>query len=101
MVTPPDWSTWTCFEMRQIPNITATALSMPKPTITPTIISTILRAPLDGAAAVGACPTGTCPAGATPAGVAAAAAKPVGMQQPPQNFGSENNSAPPVAKTHA
>src|SRR6202051_3477993 len=101
MVTPPDGSTWTDREMRQIPNITATALSRPRPTITPTIISTSLRAPLEGAAAAGAipagtCPTGTCPAGALPAGIAVAAeaGKLVGAAQPWQNLVSGDSSAP-------
>src|ERR1700730_17315088 len=80
--------------MRHIPNMTATALSKPKPTRTPTIISTILRVPLEGAAAAGACPAGTCPPAATPAGAAAEAAKPVGAPQPPQNLVSADNSAP-------
>src|ERR1700730_5158884 len=94
MVTPPDRSTLTDLEMRQIPNITATALRMPRPTIHPPIMSTILRAPLDGAAAAGACPTGTCPAEATAAGAAAEAVKPVGAPQPWQNLVSAESSAP-------
>src|ERR1700719_5068478 len=94
MVTPPDGSTCTDGEMRQIPNITATALSRPKPTITPTIISTSFRAPVAGAAAVGAIPAGPCPAAVTPAGNAAAAGKPVGAPQPWQNLVSADSSVP-------
>jgi len=89
MVTPPDGSTWTDREMRHSPNITATALSKPKPTTAPTIISTTLRVPLDGPATAG-----SCPAGATPAGDAAAAGKPLGAPQPWQNLESGDSSAP-------
>src|ERR1700688_3812426 len=95
MVIPPARSTCTDLEMRHSPNITATALSIPKPTIHPTIIRTTLRVPLDGVtAAAGACPTATCPAGVAPAGVAPEAAKPVGAPQPWQNLVSADSSAP-------
>src|ERR1700692_3906851 len=95
MGRPPARSTCTDLEMRHSPNITATALSIPKPTIHPTIIRTTLRVPLDGVtAAAGACPNATCPAGGAPAGVTSAAENPVGAPQPWQNLVSGDSSAP-------
>src|SRR3984957_13245963 len=91
MVIPPARSTWTDFEMRHSPNMTATALSMPRQTIAPTIIRTTLRVPLDGAVTAGAGARATCPAGTAPTG---GTAKPVGAPQPWQNLVSADSSAP-------
>src|ERR1700722_16983354 len=91
MVIPPARSTCTDFEMRHRPNMTANAVSMPRQTITPTIIRTILRVPLDGAVTAGAGATGTCPAGTAPTG---GTATPVAAPQPWQNLASADSSAP-------
>ena len=94
MVTPPDRSTCTEREMRHSPNMTATALSIPRQTTAPTIMRTILRTPLEGAVTAGAGATGTCPAAGLPTDVAGVAAKPVGAPQPWQNLVSGDSSDP-------
>src|SRR6202021_539659 len=94
MVPPPEGSTWTALEMRHIPNITATAPSIPMQTIAPTMISTILRVPLEGPVTAGAGATGTWAVAGTPGDIAGAAAKPVGAPQPWQNRVSEDSSTP-------
>src|ERR1700688_1625214 len=91
MVIPPARSTCTDLEMRHSPNITATAVSMPRQTIAPIIIRTTLRVPLDGAVTAGAGARGTCPAGVAPTG---GTGKPVGAPQPWQNLVSGDSSAP-------